>query len=345
MYKKLLPSLILIGCTITSYAQSTLTAANFNPQIGDAFAVVNCAPDTVTPRNGGPAQTWDFTSLVTTSLDTGKAVSCLSTPHCAMFPGTTLAITSPQSDLVQYILADSAKLSQVGYYQAADTNLVLSTDPMDEIRYPFTYLDSFDDSYSGTLTFSLATANEIGSVHVVCDGYGTLNLPTGITFTNALRVHSTQVFTDSTDLFGTPTIDTFNISTYAWYVSGYHTAILTISFVTQFGASSSSYQLVSYAPYEVQAAGVPLVNGIASSLSVYPNPVQNELNVDYDNKTNDNVRITLIDMLGRQVVVIADGSGQIAQHIAYNTTGLAKGLYILHLQSGDESITRKIEVE
>ncbi len=343
MYKKLLPSLILIGCTVASYAQSTLTGANLNPQIGDAFAIVNCVPDTVTARNGGPAQTWDFTSLVTTSLDTGNAVSCFTTTHCAMFSGTTLAVTSPQSDLIQYIEANSTKLSQVGYYQAADTNLVLSTDPMDEIRYPFTYLDSFDDSYSGTLTFSLATANEIGSVHVVCDAYGSLHLPGSVIFPNVLRVHSTQVFTDSTDLFGTPTIDTFNISTYTWYDSGYHTAVLTISYVTQFGASSSSYQLVSYAPMQVRAAGVPLVAGAASLLTVYPNPAHDELNIGYDNKTNGNVRITLIDVLGRQVAVIADG--QIAQNITYNTSGLAKGLYLLRLQSGEETITRKIEIQ
>ncbi len=344
MFKKLLPSLILIGSTITSYAQSTLTAANFNPQIGDAFAIVNCDTAGVTPGGSGPGQNWDFTTaLVTTSLDTGNAVPCLSTPHCAMFPGTTLAVKSPQSDLIQYIKADSSRLSQVGYYQAADTNLVLSTDPMDEIRYPFTYLDSFTDSYSGTLTFSLATANEIGSVHVICDAYGTLHLPGGVTFTNALRVNSTQVFTDSTDLFGTPTIDTFNINTYTWYVANYHSALLTISYVTQVGAASSSYKLVSYAPYQVQAAGVPLVNGSTSSLTVYPNPVQDELNIDYDGKNNKNVRITLMDVLGRQVAVIADG--QINQHLTYNTAGLAKGVYVLHLQSGDESITRKIEVE
>jgi hypothetical protein len=344
MYKKLLPSLILIGCTITSYAQSTLTGANFNPQIGDAFAIVNCVTDTVTPRNGGAAQNWDFTSLVTSSLDTGNAVPCTSTAHCAMFSGTTLAITSPQSDLVQYIRADASTLSQVGYYQSADTNLVL-TNPMDEIRYPFTYPDTFTDTYSGTLTFSLATALDTGSVFVACDGYGTLNLPGGVTFTNALRVHSMQVFTDSTNLFATPTIDTFNISTYTWYVSGYHSALLTISYVTQVGASSSSYQLVSYAPRQVRVAGVPVVNGTGSSLNVYPNPVQNELNIDYDNKTNENVRITLVDMLGRQVAVIADGNSQTAQHLTYNTTGLTKGLYILHLQSGSETITKKIEIQ
>ena len=216
---------------------------------------------------------------------------------------------------------------------------------MDEIRYPFTYLDSFDDSYSGTLTFSLATANEIGSVHVVCDGYGTLHLPGGTTFSNVLRVHSTQVFTDSTDLFGTPTIDTFNISTYTWYDSGYHTAVLTISFVNQLGSGSANYELVSYAPRQITVAGVPVVNNGAPLLTVYPNPVQNELNIAYDTKTNENVRITLVDMLGREVAVIADGTSQIAQHTTYNTAGLAKGLYILHLQSGTESITRKIEIQ
>ncbi len=342
MYKKLLPSLMIVCSTYAASAQSTLTAANFNPQIGDAFVVHNCDTTGVTEGPSG-AQTWNFSSMVTTSVDTGHAVSCLSTSHCSMFPGSTLALSAPPSHLIQFISADASKLSQVGYYQAADTNLVLSNF-MDQLHYPFTYLDTFTDAYAGTLTFSLATAVENGTVGVFCDGYGTLMLPGGVTFDSVLRVHSAQNFTDSTNLFGTPTIENFNISTYTWYRPNFHSALLTISTVTQTGAASASYELVSYVPSKAPTA-VPTVNNLTASLTLYPNPAQNELNIAFSTTSNKPMRITLTDVTGREIAVIAAGSAQNLAPTTYNTTGLAKGLYLVRLQCGVETVTRKLVIE
>ena len=55
--------------------------------------------------------------------------------------------------------------------------------------------------------------------------------------------------------------------------------------------------------------------------------------------------MTLTDVLGREVAVVADGVATKLQHTTYNTTGLAKGIYLLRVLSGEETITRKIEIQ
>ena len=344
MYKKLLPSLLLIGCAFASSAQPILTAANFNPQIGDAFASRICDTTGVFPGASGANVTWNFSTLTTTSVDTGMVVACSSTPDSALFPGSTYAIIAHTTHLIPYYIASSTKLSQNGYYisHAPDTNAVYS-DPIDQFRYPFTYGYSFSDSYAGIITLDTNIVHETGTINVVYDGYGTLMLP-GFTDSNVLRVYSTQLFVDSANLFGFPVMQTFQLETYAWYIPNYHSPLLAILLTTQVGGSYYN-KAVSYAPQQLHSAGVTELHNISSSLKLYPNPAQNELNIAYEDATNEQVRITLTDVTGREIAVIAEGAAQGLHHTTYNTTGLAKGLYIVRIQSEKETITRKIVIE
>ena len=342
MFKKLLPSLFLAGCVATSYAQPTLTAANFNPQIGDAFVSHICDPTGVVPGPGGANVTWNFNTLTTTSIDTGTATACSMTPDSALFPGSTYAIVSHATHVIPYYIASTSKLSQNGYYIATDTNGVYS-DPIDQIHYPFTYLDSFADDYAGIITLDTNIVHETGTINVKCDGYGILNLP-GFADSSVLRVHSTQLFVDSANLFGTAIIQTFLLETYAWYAPNYHSPLLAILITTQIGGTYTN-TAVSYAPVQVHSASVPQIQGISSSLKLYPNPAQNELNIEFNDAENEQVRISLVDVLGREVAVIGEGPATKLQQTTYNTTGIAKGLYILRLQSATETITRKIEIQ
>jgi len=342
MYKNLLPSLLLSGFAFGSFAQPTLTGPNFNPQIGDAFVSRICDSTGVVPGPAGENVTWNFTTLVTTSIDTGTVTACDSTPQCSLFPGSSYAIVAHSTYVIPYYISSSAKLSQNGYYVAHDTNAVYS-DPIDQFRYPFTFLTSFSDSFAGVITLDTNVVHETGTIEVVCDGYGILNLP-GFADSNVLRVHSTQLFVDSANLFGFPIIQTFQLETYAWYAPNYHSPLLAILLTTQVGGSYTN-KAVSYAPVQVHSSGITEIPDISSSLELYPNPAQNELNITCKSGSNEHVRITLADVTGREVAVIAEGGAQSLQHITYNTTGFAKGLYLVRLQSGSGTITRKVVIE
>ena len=340
MFKNLSIALLISCCSLVTFAQPTLTAANFNPVIGDAFGNIICDTTGITAGSGGAAVTWNFSALISTSVDTGAVTACASTPHCSLFPGSTYAIISQATHLIPYYIAGAAALSQNGYYIASDTNAVYS-DPIDQFHYPFTMGTTFSDPYAGILTLGSITAQETGTITVTCDGYGTLELPGSID-SNALRVHTVQLFTDSASLFGFPTVQTFQLETYSWYKTDYHSPLMTILNTTQVGGSYTN-KAVSYSPRQVSTSATTL-SGTGPALLLYPTPATNELNVQYYCPTNQRVRITLCDVTGRQVALIADRLMYGTNTITCNTTMLPKGLYLLHLQAGTETITRKVVI-
>jgi len=341
MYKHLFLAAVISCYAAKALAQPTLSAANFNPAIGDAFNTHICDTTGVTPGLGGAYITWNFDSLITTSIDTGIVTACAATPHCSLFPGSTYAIVSHATHLIPYYIENSDSISQNGYYIAADTNAVYSN-PIKQFTYPFSYGASFSDPYAGTITLGAITANETGTITVTYDGYGTLILPSGVD-TNVLRVHTVQLFVDSASLFGFPTVQTFQLETYAWYKANYHSPLMTILNTTQIGGSYTN-KAVSYSPKQT-ATSTQITTRVENSLQLYPNPATNDLNIEYTSANNEEVRISLYDLLGKEVVVITDRFMQGRQNINYNTSTLPKGLYLLRVRSGGETITRKIEIQ
>jgi hypothetical protein len=350
MYRKIVPIVCLACSSFTSFGQaSTLTAANYNPQLNDAFISVVCDTSFVSPGLSGPGISWSFISLSPSQIDTARDVPVTSTAggsYIALFaPTTNVAVVTPTASMTTYGIESATKLSSTGYYQSA-AQYAIYTDPMDQIQYPCTYNTTFTDTYAGTLYIGGTGYPEAGSVTSTCDGWGTLILPGGLTYSNVLRVHSSQTYTDNADLFHTGTSTTFDVESYNWYMPGYHSALLTISTSQGTGiAAGYFYKIVSYAAKQLSNAGVHSVPNISSSLQLFPNPVQNVLNVNFDAGMGAHVRIDMTDMLGRDVAVIANQYAQGVQNFTYNTSNLPKGLYIVRLQSGDEHITKQVVVQ
>ncbi len=339
MNKSLLTLAGSLLISATSFAQITLTAANSLPQFGEKYVNHICDTTGVTPGLAGANITWNFTSLSTTSIDTAKAQPCGATPNCSLFPGSTYAIVSNSTRLIPYYIGSTTKLSQNGYYQAVDSNAVYS-DAMDQLRFPFTYNNTYNDPYSGVIRLGAITAQETGTISVTCDAYGTLQLPGGLTHNNVLRVRTFQVFKDSTSLFGSPFVLNFELETYTWYKDGYHSPLMTILSSKQVGGGLNN-KGVSYAPVAIlDASQLP---SLAASVQVFPNPVSDELNIHYSNTAAEPVSISLTDMMGKEVAQIVTHPG--GTSASYNTASLPRGLYILRLQSGAEVVSRKISVQ
>ena len=88
---------------------------------------------------------------------------------------------------------------------------------------------------------------------------------------------------------------------------------------------------------------VPESNDVPITLSLYPNPVSNELNitVDYDRFEND-FSFRILDMYGRIVSsYLVDNSRMIV-----DVSGFSNGMYVLHLTDNNsgKSITKKFMV-
>ncbi len=335
MQKLYLSTFIVLLTVNFCFGQAvTITAANFNPQYGEAFITHNCDTTGILQGNLGANQIWDFTSLITTSIDTGVGVPCIGTPNCAMFPGSTIAIVNPTATMTTYLIYDATKISQNGYYASATQNATF-TNPMDELHYPFTYLDSFTDAFAGTLTYTSSSvtisAQQHGTEKVICDGYGVLKLP-GRIDSNVIRVHASQIYIDSTNLFSTSVIDSFQFDSYAWYEPNFHTALLTVSFAHQIGGTISS-KVVTYVAKSILS--VPTISNTNNTIDLYPNPATNQLYVTMQQNEYNSYSIT--NSLG--VFVTSNEITSIQTDININM--LPSGFYFITFKGKDAIQTMK----
>lgn len=340
--KKILCSILLLtGLATGAYAQDSLTAAGQNPVLGQVFIANTCDTTGVTEGASGAGVSWNFSGLTVTSMDTGIAVTCASTPNCSMFPGSTIAIKSNTGTTVNYAIATASAYSQNGYYNSAAQYATFS-DPLDQLHYPMHYLDSFVDTYAGIINYTSTipiTAHENGTVQVKYDAFGTLTLP-DTTYYNAMRTHSYQLFVDSASVFGIDTVASFILHSYTWYVKNIHSAVLTIMTTDQVGGGIHS-KIVNYGKRYTGPLGVTNINGTAVTLNVYPNPSTGMVNITLGGAVAGSEQITLTDLLGRQVAQIPGGS----RHISYDASALPKGLYLVRMQSGAQVTTTKLELQ
>ncbi len=88
----------------------------------------------------------------------------------------------------------------------------------------------------------------------------------------------------------------------------------------------------------------------APSLAVYPNPVSSSTTISFTLQQSQKVSIHVFDVSGRLIKNLADEPMQAGVHqLTWNATdesgtAVAKGLYIVKLQSGDDVQTKKISV-
>ncbi len=68
-------------------------------------------------------------------------------------------------------------------------------------------------------------------------------------------------------------------------------------------------------------------------------------NIEFAISNESNMKITLLDMLGKNVITLHDGVMNTGQHkIQLDASNLAQGIYFVKLQSNNEIITRKIMI-
>ncbi len=86
-------------------------------------------------------------------------------------------------------------------------------------------------------------------------------------------------------------------------------------------------------------AEMPLVFGLDQN---YPNPFNPSTVIGYQISEIGRTRLTIYDVLGREVAVLVDGVMPAGRHsVTFDGKDLASGMYIYRLQSGDKVLSRK----
>jgi len=75
----------------------------------------------------------------------------------------------------------------------------------------------------------------------------------------------------------------------------------------------------------------------------YPNPFNPTTNIQFALPQAQQVRLSIFNMLGQEVAVLADGVRAAGEHtVSFNAANLSSGMYIYRLSSGNEVVTRKM---
>ena len=89
-----------------------------------------------------------------------------------------------------------------------------------------------------------------------------------------------------------------------------------------------------------------LKTGVTDKIEVYPNPFASEATIKYSLLEATNVDIRVVDLLGKELQVIADKAHhQAGNHeVVINRSGLTGGTYMVLIQAGDNREMKKIVV-
>lgn len=79
-----------------------------------------------------------------------------------------------------------------------------------------------------------------------------------------------------------------------------------------------------------------------NQLFIFPNPATSETNLTFATERSADLRISMIDLTGRQLKTFYSGtvpSGKHTQNL--NVSGFASGMYLIRIESGGEQVTRR----
>ena len=90
--------------------------------------------------------------------------------------------------------------------------------------------------------------------------------------------------------------------------------------------------------------GIKAVESL-SNWSVYPNPVANEMTINYNLSSSSNVMINVYDMIGNKVSSIANEKEVAGQHaITWNAKSIPQGIYLMQIIVDNKILNQKITV-
>ena len=318
--------LVLVFCLnlyfLAASQAQTVTAANF-PIIGDGFV-----SNMVNHQDAGPAgenTTWDFSGLMTTDFTGTGVVDPATTSNGALFPDATVAIN--QGGNVEYLQITDTEMIRIGVSNSQ--TVIIYSDGEVTLKVPTSFGDSYTDEFEAEFETYGTTFYRSGSVTATADATGTLEMPYG-TVDNVLRVKITESYQDSF-FFSVSEIINYESEIYAWYKPGIRFPVLSFSTLT----TNDPPQTFSFGQYlESSAVSVKEIQNIDHQLSIFPNPVSEQLSVRFDLENAEQIRLSLLDTYGREVKVLEQGQFAAGNHQSNAwVNDFNSGMYIVQLQS------------
>jgi hypothetical protein len=338
-------------------AQVTITAADVGVQLTPGNTLTNREDTQTKSVNVGEpgATSWDFSGLLTDTVQVLTSVSAASTPYIGDFPSATHALQTDVSyegitaTLYQYLrLATNFENvgSKASVESAFGTLALTTTNAPNEIVYglPCTLGTTWTSTHTSTqtVTIGIATISTTVTAHnarYLVDAYGPMTLPGSYGTHQALRIRK---------------IDTIQKDQNPPYTA------LSYNFIAANGASV----LLTACDTLALSGVIPLCGGLQWSAPIntdvqvadalpkeirlhqnYPNPFNPVTTIGYELPAKAYVTLKVYDILGREMAVLANGVQEPGfKSVRFDAAGLASGVYMYRLQAGDVVATKRLLV-
>ena len=259
----------------------------------------------VDPGASGPNQVWDFSKIVPTGKNQCSSIMAATMLKMSGVGPYNLLLGDSGNEYMMNSAEN--RLEELGYVNSEQKLILIYTDPVVKMKYPFSFGNSYTDHFIGeAITNGTGKIDFTGDITVSADASGTLMLPDRV-INGALRVKSVKEG-QQINLCGTSDV---HIVKYSWYATGYRYPLLNLSVVevrTNGGVPvltrSASYNSLQF--YEKSAvlgsnaksANAPLAKSEVKVV-ISPNPFTDQLVYSYVLTEPLNVTIDLYDMAGK----------------------------------------------
>lgn len=217
-----------------------------------------------------------------------------------------------------------------------------------ERPFPVTFGDSFSRMRADTTAIPLPNPpsgvfeqeNLTETVTTTVDGWGTLVTPNG-SFP-ALRARIVQ----NTDIAPPgPSPGDLNLRIYSFVTKG--AEAVELMWIDEFLDDDPGAVVDGFGWFQVDPMAVASEPGTQAETTrlaaAYPNPFRTATTVPFELAEAGAVRLTVYDVLGREVARLADGFRAAGSHeVHFDAAALLNGLYILRLDAGDRTDSRKV---
>ncbi len=360
MLKSLTLSLgmFLLLCAATS-GQITVATNDYSPPPGTTLnfpqdvAMDGTFFNSLASGTGGPMN-WDFSSRVYSSGFTNYSIAPASTPAIDSFPSGDLVLMSTVGVDTSWLVYSSVSSSftEVGaVYHGSSAEIVTTyEDNTTDFDFPLSYNDQWtsyrhwSQSTPNTYTLNFDTSDYAvdawGTIQYLSNSFPCLRVRCERRFTFKTYDNMDQLL-DSTTQF---------VTTLLFVTDGFDRMVgaSRVSFMSILAYSSNVMEKFTTISTDVEIVENGTVPNEYELSQNCPNPFNPSTRISLSVPTKSHVRLTVYDVLGREVAVLADrelGAGQ--YHVEWDgrdKTGsmASSGLYLFRMTAGDFSIAKKM---
>lgn len=331
--KRLITLSVLLVIGHFSYAQ--LTQANHAPAIGDAYSTYQCGDTlTISLVGSGANVNWDYSTITTHSSIIKNYTG--SAPSSSVFSSANVLMSSGPTNNSYYSSSAANLLYHGGNVNAGAVSgeFIYST-PMLSAAYPMNLNSISTSTTAGSLNMTVPltlSGTFTGSASVLVDATGSLTLPGPVTFTNVTRVITSQTIAFVTSL-APGTLYQVNFEYFGGGLKGPLFTISTTTAVTPLGTFPQT--VITRQALGSVTVSLPESLLQASDIELYPNPVKENLTVNFE--SDEKVNFNVYNFQGQLMV-------ENSLHIGNNsisTEKLKPGLYFYAVFDADGRVLKR----